>query len=132
MKEVKSPKKPLIYYYVIVLLVLAAFNFFVSPLLLSRQVTEVDYGTFMSMTEKKNIGRVEVEDSQIIFTDKDEKQIYKTGLMNDPDLTQRLYDAGAEFSSEIVEQASPLLSFLLSFVLPIVLFVWLGLSLIHI
>ena len=126
MKEVKSPKKPLIYYYVIVLLVLATFNFFVSPLLLSRQVTEVDYGTFMSMTEKKNIGRVEVEDSQIIFTDKDEKQIYKTGLMNDPDLTQRLYDAGAEFSSEIVEQASPLMSFLLSFVLPIVLFVWLG------
>ena len=77
MKEVKSPKKPLIYYYVIVLLVLAAFNLFVSPLLLSRQVTEVDYGTFMSMTEKKNIGRVEVEDSQIIFTDKNNDNIYK-------------------------------------------------------
>ena len=87
---------------------------------------EVDYGTFMSMTEDKDIGRVDVESNQIIFTDKDEKQIYKTGLMNDPDLTQRLYDAGAEFSSEIVEQASPLMSFLLSFVLPIVLFVWLG------
>ena len=81
MKEVKSPKKPLIYYYVIVLLVLATFNFFVSPLLLSRQVTEVDYGTFMSMTEKKNIGRVEVEDSQIIFTDKNNDNIYKTGVM---------------------------------------------------
>ena len=91
-----------------------------------RQVKEVDYGTFMSMTEDKDIGRVDVESNQIIFTDKDEKQIYKTGLMNDPDLTQRLYDAGAEFSSEIVEQASPLMSFLLSFVLPIVLFVWLG------
>ena len=78
------------------------------------------------MTEDKDIGRVDVESNQIIFTDKDEKQIYKTGLMNDPDLTQRLYDAGAQFSSEIVEQASPLLSFLLSFVLPIVLFVWLG------
>ena len=95
MKEVKSPKKPLIYYYVIVLLVLAAFNFFVSPLLLSRQVTEVDYGTFMSMTEKKNIGRVEVEDSQIIFTDKNNDNIYKTGVMDDPNLTERLYQSGA-------------------------------------
>ena len=101
MKEVKTPKKPLAIYYAIVLLVLMLLNF----------------GTFMSMTEDKDIGRVDVESNQIIFTDKDEKQIYKTGLMNDPDLTQRLYDAGAEFSSEIVEQASPLLSFLLSFVL---------------
>ena len=101
-------------------------NFVLVPWMSERQVKEVDYGTFMSMTEDKDIGRVDVESNQIIFTDKDEKQIYKTGLMNDPDLTQRLYDAGAEFSSEIVEQASPLLSFLLSFVLPIVLFVWLG------
>ena len=101
-------------------------NFVLVPWMSERQVKEVDYGTFMSMTEDKDIGRVDVESNQIIFTDKDEKQIYKTGLMNDPDLTQRLYDAGAEFSSEIVEQASPLMSFLLSFVLPIVLFVWLG------
>ena len=92
MKEVKSPKKPLIYYYVIVLLVLAAFNFFVSPLLLSRQVTEVDYGTFMSMTEKKNIGRGEVEDSQIIFTDKNNDNIYKTGVMGDPNLKRHRAD----------------------------------------
>ena len=126
MKEVKTPKKPLAIYYAIVLLVLMLLNFVLVPWMNERQVKEVDYGTFMSMTEEQNIGRVDVESNQIIFTDKDEKQIYKTGLMNDPDLTQRLYDAGAEFSSEIVEQASPLLSFLLSFVLPIVLFVWLG------
>ena len=126
MKEVKTPKKPLAIYYAIVLLVLMLLNFVLVPWMSERQVKEVDYGTFMSMTEDKDIGRVDMESNQIIFTDKDEKQIYKTGLMNDPDLTQRLYDAGAQFSSEIVEQASPLLSFLLSFVLPIVLFVWLG------
>ena len=126
MKEVKTPKKPLAIYYAIVLLVLVLLNFVLVPWMSERQVKEVDYGTFMSMTEDKDIGRVDVESNQIIFTDKDEKQIYKTGLMNDSDLTQRLYDAGAEFSSEIVEQASPLMSFLLSFVLPIVLFVWLG------
>ena len=126
MKEVKSPKKPLIYYYVIVLLVLAAFNFFISPLLLSRQVTEVDYGTFMSMTEKKNIGRVEVEDSQIIFTDKNNDNIYKTGVMDDPNLTERLYQSGATFSKDIEQTMSPIMSFLLTFVLPMVIFVVLG------
>ena len=126
MKEVKSPKKPLIYYYVIVLLVLAAFNFFVSPLLLSRQVTEVDYGTFMSMTEKKNIGRVEVEDSQIIFTDKNNDNIYKTGVMGDPNLTERLYQSGAIFSKDIEQTMSPIMSFLLTFILPMVIFVVLG------
>ena len=126
MKEVKSPKKPLIYYYVIVLLVLATFNFFVSPLLLSRQVTEVDYGTFMSMTEKKNIGRVEVEDSQIIFTDKNNDNIYKTGVMGDPNLTERLYQSGATFSKDIEQTMSPIMSFLLTFILPMVIFVVLG------
>ena len=126
MKEVKSPKKPLIYYYVIVLLVLAAFNFFVSPLLLSRQVTEVDYGTFMKMTEKKNIGRVEVEDSQIIFTEKNNDNIYKTGVMDDPNLTERLYQSGATFSKDIEQTMSPIMSFLLTFILPMVIFVVLG------
>ena len=126
MKEVKSPKKPLIYYYVIVLLVLAAFNLFVSPLLLSRQVTEVDYGTFMSMTEKKNIGRVEVEDSQIIFTNKNNDNIYKTGVMDDPNLTERLYQSGATFSKDIEQTMSPIMSFLLTFILPMVIFVVLG------
>ena len=126
MKEVKTPKKPLAIYYAIVLLILLVLNFIIVPWASERQVKEVDYGTFMSMTEQKEIGRVDIEASEIVFTNKDNTQIYKTGVMNDPSLTQRLYDAGAEFSSEIVEQASPLLSFLVSFVLPIALFVALG------
>ena len=126
MKEVKTPKKPLAIYYAIVLLILLVLNFIIVPWASERQVKEVDYGTFMSMTEQKEIGRVDIEASEIVFTNKDNTQVYKTGVMNDPSLTQRLYDAGAEFSSEIVEQASPLLSFLVSFVLPIVLFVALG------
>ncbi len=126
MKEVKTPKKPLAIYYAIVLLILLVLNFIIVPWASERQVKEVDYGTFMSMTEQKEIGRVDIEASEIVFTNKDNTQIYKTGVMNDPSLTQRLYDAGAEFSSEIVEQASPLLSFLVSFVLPIVIFVALG------
>ena len=126
MKEVKTPKKPLAIYYAIVLLILLVLNFIIVPWASERQVKEVDYGTFMSMTEQKEIGRVDIESNEIVFTNKDNTQIYKTGVMNDPSLTQRLYDAGAEFSSEIVEQASPLLSFLVSFVLPIVLFVALG------
>ena len=126
MKEVKTPKKPLAIYYAIVLLVLLILNFVIMPWASERQIKEVDYGTFMSMTEEKNIGRVDIESNQILFTDKENTQVYKTGLMNDPGLTERLYDAGAQFSSEIVEQASPLLSFLASFVLPIVIFVALG------
>ena len=126
MKEVKTPKKPLAIYYAIVLLVLLVLNFVVVPWASERQIKEVDYGTFMSMTEEKNIGRVDIESNQILFTDKENTQVYKTGLMSDPGLTERLYDAGAQFSSEIVEQASPLLSFLASFVLPIVIFVALG------
>ena len=104
MKEVKPSKKPLAIYYAIVLAVLLLLNLVLLPWMSERQVEEVDYGTFMTMTEEKNIGRVDIESNQIIFTDKEEKQVYKTGLMNDPELTQRLYDAGAQFSSEIVEQ----------------------------
>ena len=126
MKEVKPSKKPLAIYYAIVLLVLLVINLVVMPWLAERQVQEVDYGTFMSMTEQENIGKVDIQSNQIIFTDKDSKQIYKTGLMNDPGLTERLYDAGAQFSSEIVEQGSPVLSFLLWFVLPILLFSFIG------
>ena len=126
MKEVKPSKKPLAIYYAIVLLVLLVLNLVLVPWMSERQVKEVDYGTFMSMTENKDIGRVDIESNEIVFTDKDEKQVYKTGIMNDPNLTERLYDAGATFSSEIVEQSSPVLSFLLSFVLPIVIFIWLG------
>ena len=126
MNEVKKPKKPLIYYYGIVLLVLLLFNFLAMPWLSQRQVKEVDYGTFMTMTEEKQIGKVEVQDNQILFTDKDEKQIYKTGLMTDPDLVNRLKASGAEFSSEIQEQMSPVLSFLLSWLVPILFFVGIG------
>ena len=126
MKEVKPSKKPLAIYYAIVLLVLLIINLVVMPWLAERQVQEVDYGTFMSMTEQENIGKVDIQSNQIIFTDKDNKQIYRTGLMNDPGLTERLYDAGAQFSSEIVEQGSPVLSFLLWFVLPILLFSFIG------
>ena len=126
MKEVKTPRKPLAIYYAIVLLMLLLLNFVLLPWMEERQIKEVDYGTFMSMTEEKNIGRVDIESNQIIFTDKDETQVYKTGLMNDTGLTERLYDAGATFSSEIVEQSSPVLSFLIWFVLPIILFSAIG------
>ena len=126
MKEVKTPRKPLAIYYAIVLLTLLLLNLVLLPWMSERQVEEVDYGTFMTMTEEKNIGRVDIESNQIIFTDKDETQVYKTGLMNDPELTQRLYDAGAQFSSEIVEQGSPMLNFLIWFLLPILLFSFIG------
>ena len=126
MKEVKTPRKPLAIYYAIVLLALLLLNFVLLPWMEERQIKEVDYGTFMTMTEEKNIGRVDIESNQIIFTDKDETQVYKTGLMNDTGLTERLYDAGATFSSEIVEQSSPVLSFLIWFVLPIILFSAIG------
>ena len=126
MKEVKTPRKPLAIYYAIVLLMLLLLNLVLLPWMEERQIKEVDYGTFMTMTDEKNIGRVDIESNQIIFTDKDETQVYKTGLMNDTGLTERLYDAGATFSSEIVEQSSPVLSFLIWFVLPIILFSAIG------
>ena len=126
MKEVKSPKKPLIYYYCIVLLVLMVFNSFILPLLARQQIKEVDYGTFMTMTENGEIGKVEIESNQILFTDKDGKTIYKTGVMNDPNLTERLHASGAEFASEIVEEASPLMTFFLTWILPVVFFVAIG------
>ena len=126
MKEVKTPRKPLAIYYALVLLMLLLLNFVLLPWMGERQIKEVDYGTFMTMTEEKDIGRVDIESNQIIFTDKDETQVYRTGLMNDTGLTERLYDAGATFSSEIVEQSSPVLSFLIWFVLPIILFSAIG------
>ena len=126
MKEVKSPKKPLIYYYGIVLLVILVFNMVISPLLTSARVTQVDYGTFMKMIEEKNVGSVEVSDSEIVFTDKENKKIYKTGKMEDANLTQRLYDCGAEFARDIEKGMSPLMSFFLTFILPILIFAALG------
>ena len=126
MNEVKRPKKPLIYYYAVVMVILMLFNFLAMPWLAERQVKEVDYGTFMTMTEERNIGEVDIQDNQIIFTDQGGTQIYKTGIMEDPNRTDRLYAAGAVFSSQIVEETSPILAILLTWVLPIALFVAFG------
>ena len=126
MKEVKSPRKPLIYYYGIVLLIIFLFNAIITPMLNQNQVTEVDYGTFMDMIDEADIGVVQVEDTQIIFTDKEETAVYKTSPMEDPTLTERLHDAGAEFARVMEEPISPILSFLLTFVLPILIFMALG------
>ena len=126
MKEIKNPKRPLVYYAIVAMLAVLLFNLLAVPAMANAAVKEVDYGTFMDMTEKGDIGKVEIETNQIIFTDKSGQNFYKTGLMDDPDRTERLYKAGAEFSSEIVEQTSPLLSFVLTWVLPILIFVWIG------
>ncbi len=126
MNEVKNPKKPLVYYSVIALLALLVFNIFATPAIFATQVKEVDYGTFMKMTDEGNIGLVEIDSNEIVFTDKDQREYFKTGVMNDPGLTERLYNSGAQFSSEIVTQASPLLTFFLTWVLPILIFVWIG------
>ncbi len=126
MNEVKNPKRPMYFYYGSVLIVLLLLNMFAMPYLTERQVQEVDYGTFMQMTEKHEIGKVEVEQNQIVFTNKDESKIYKTGIMDDPQLTQRLYDSGAKFSSDIVEQMSPLMSFIVSWGIPLLIFFALG------
>ena len=126
MNEVKNPKRPLVYYSIIALLAILIFNIFATPALFATQVKEVDYGTFMKMTEDGDIGLVEVDSNEIVFTDKAKENYYKTGVMDDTNLTERLYKSGAEFSSEIVQQASPLLSFFLTWVLPILLFVWIG------
>ncbi len=126
MKEVKSPKKPLIFYYAIVLLVILIFNMVVSPLLMNAKVKEVDYGTFMKMIEEKNIGKVQVGSSEIVFTDKEGTQIYTTGVMNDPNLTERLYNSGATFAQNIEKTMSPLLSFFITFILPVAVFALLG------
>lgn len=128
MNEVKKPRKPLIYYYTIVLIVIILFNFLAMPLISGARVKEVDYGTFITMTQNKEVGKVEIQaqENQIVFTDKEEKQVYKTGMVDDPDLTQRLYDSGAQFSGEIIEQMSPLLNIFLTWILPILIFVGIG------
>ena len=126
MNEVKQPKKPIISYYFIVLIVIMLFNWLVMPWFLERQIQQVDYGTFMTMTEEGNIGRVDIQSNQIVFTDKENTRIFKTGLMDDPGRTERLHASGAVFSSEIIEEASPLLSILLTWVLPLLIFIGLG------
>ena len=128
MNEVKKPRKPIISYYVAVMAVLLLFNFLLMPWAAERQVKEVGYETFMSMIDEKDVGQVEIDqpDNEIVFTDKAGESIYKTGMVNDPELTQRLYDAGAKFSSLIVEQTSPVITFLLSWILPIAIFIGIG------
>ena len=126
MNEVKRPQKSLIYFYVIMLILMLVFNSLIAPMLSKQEIKEVDYGTFMTMTENKQIKSVQIQENQILFTSKDGDTIYRTGIMNDPDLVNRLHESGAEFTSKIVEQMSPLASFLLSWVLPIVIFIVLG------
>ena len=126
MKEVKTPKRPLIFYYTLVLAIILLFNLLVTPLLTGNQVTEVDYGTFMDKIDSQDIGAVQVEDTRILFTDKAESVIYETTPMEDPTLTERLHEAGAKFTRVIEEPISPIWSILLTYVLPIVIFVALG------
>ena len=126
MNEIKKPKKPLIFYYTLVLVIIILINSLLVPWIAKMQIKEVDYGTFMTMTDNKEIGKVEIQSNQILFTNKDESVIYKTGVIEDPGLVERLHDSGAEFASEIVEQTSPLLSFLLTWILPLVIFFAIG------
>ena len=126
MNEIKKPKKPLIFYYTLVLVIIILINSLLVPWMAKMQIKEVDYGTFMTMTDNKEIGKVEIQSNQILFTNKDESIIYKTGVIEDPGLVERLHDSGAEFASEIVEQTSPLLSFLLTWILPLVIFFAIG------
>lgn len=128
MNEVKRPQKPLMFYYGTMLLILFLFNLLALPMLTQRQIVEVDYGTFLTMTEEGQIGRVEIQqqNNRILFTDKDETRVYKTAMVSDPDLTNRLHEAGVPFSGEEIQQTSPILSFLLSWVLPLVAFIAVG------
>ena len=126
MQEVKRPKKPLIYFYVAMLLAVLLFNCIVAPYLAGKAITDVDYGTFMTMTENGEIGEVELQRNQIIFTGKDDSQIYRTGVVDDPGLVERLHASGATFTSEIIEETSPLATLLLSWLLPMAVFILLG------
>ena len=123
MERPKKPKKSSISYWIIALCVFLALQAFVFPRLFQQSVKEVSYDTFISMTEEKNIGAVQIEGSQITFTDKNEKQVYRTGTLDDPEMIQRLYESGAEFQSKIDSTSNPLLQFLISIVLPIVLMI---------
>ena len=126
MNEVRKPKKSLVVYYMITIGIVLALNMFVLPALMQPQVVEVDYGTFMTMTENREIGAVHVQYNQIVFTDKEGTSYFKTGLMDDPQLVERLHASGAMFATEIIEEASPLVSFILSWIMPIAIFIFLG------
>ena len=126
MNEVKMPKRPILAYYILIFLAIFLFNSIFMPMLRENQVKEVDYSSFMTMTENKEIDKVQVEQDKILFTKKDDKQAYKTAIMNDPELVERLHKSGADFTGEIVEAMNPLLSALLSWVLPILIFFGIG------
>ena len=126
MQEVKSPKRPMIFYYIIVLVAILCINFLLLPALEQRQVKEVDYGTFMTMIDEKQIDSVNIESNQIIFTDKSGDTVYKTGIIEDPDLVTRLHESGAKFSSEIIEPTSPIISFFMACLLPMLIMIALG------
>ena len=128
MNEVKRPKKPLIFYYAIVLIVLLLINLLTVPWLSQLRVQEVDYGTFVKMAEDKDLSLVEIQEAenQVVFTNKDQTSVYKAGMIPDPDLAQMLKDSGAQYSGQVIEQANPILTFLLSWELPIVIFVAIG------
>ena len=126
MQEVKSPKRPMIFYYIIALVAILCINFLLLPALEQRQVKEVDYGTFMTMIDEKQIDSVNIESNQIIFTDKSGDTVYKTGIIDDPDLVTRLHESGAKFSSEIIEPTSPIISFLMACLLPMLIMIALG------
>ena len=126
MQEVKSPKRPMIFYYIIALVAILCINFLLLPALEQRQVKEVDYGTFMTMIDEKQIDSVNIESNQIIFTDKSGDTVYKTGIIEDPDLVTRLHESGAKFSSEIIEPTSPIISFLIACLLPMLIMIALG------
>lgn len=126
MQEVKSPKRPMIFYYIIALVAILCINFLLLPALEQRQVKEVDYGTFMTMIDEKQIDSVNIESNQIIFTDKSGDTVYKTGIIEDPDLVTRLHESGAKFSSEIIEPTSPIISFFMACLLPMLIMIALG------
>ncbi len=126
MKEVKSPKKPLVYYYVVAAIFLLLLNFLMIPLISRYKIEEVDYSEFMSLTEDGEINEVEIESNQILFTCDGDDAVYKTGLMEDPNLVERLYDSGATFTSEIEEESSPLVNTFLTWILPLVIFIGIG------
>lgn len=126
MNEVKMPKRPILAYYILIFLAIFLFNSIFVPMLRENAVKEVDYSSFMTMTENQEIDKVQVEQDKILFTKKDDKQAYKTALMNDPELVERLHKSGADFTGEIVEAMNPLLSALLSWVLPILIFFGIG------
>ena len=122
MKEVKTPKKPMLFYYAMTLLVILLFNSLAKPYFDELKIEQVDYGTFMNMTTEQQIGKVEIQDNQILFTNKDNTKTYKTGIMNDPELTARLHDSGVTFSQDIKEKESPFMSFIETWILPLLIF----------